>query len=82
MKSIGLEHRGWNFEIAPNDKLNWVANRDWQGITGVACSSKIFPAEGAIVLFHDSHWDKDNKDLLIRVLKLLRSKGYEFKQLQ
>lgn len=78
-ESLGLKHREWDLEFAPNDKLAWVSNKDWQGITGVACSSKIFPPEGAIILFHDSHWD--SKDLLVRILNLLKSKGYDFKRL-
>jgi peptidoglycan/xylan/chitin deacetylase (PgdA/CDA1 family) len=74
---IGLRHVGWDMEFAPNDTFAHVADCDWQGIVGAACSSPHLPAHGDVILIHGFHW-KSRPELLRAILRKLKEKGYCF----
>ena len=74
---IGLRHVAWDVEFAPNDTFAHVADCDWQGIAGAACSSPQLPAHGDVILIHGAHW-KSRPELLRAILRKLKEKGYCF----
>jgi peptidoglycan/xylan/chitin deacetylase (PgdA/CDA1 family) len=74
---LGLSHVGWDMEFAPNGTFAHVADGDWQGIAGAACSSPHLPAQGDVILIHGAHW-KSKPELLRGILRKLKDKGYRF----
>jgi hypothetical protein len=68
---------GWDVEFAPNGIFAHVADCDWQGISGAACSTPHLPAHGDIVLIHGGHW-KNKPQLLRGIVRKLKDKGYRF----
>lgn len=77
VKNLGYKHVAWDYEFAPNGTLGHITEKDWQGVTGVACTFKALPPDKAIVLAHDGHW-AGKIDLLRALLKKLQDSGYVF----
>lgn len=63
---IKLPHVGWNVEFSTNGLMGHLSHRDWQGVSGVACTHSDFPAGNDILLLHDRHWN--GKDALLEAL--------------
>src|SRR5262245_4056047 len=68
IKNIGMKHVSWDFEFAPNGVFGWVPHNNWQGVDGVAASHVGLPQDGAIILFHDRHWQGNHTALLKKLL--------------
>ena len=75
---VGLTHIGWDYEYAPNGTMRHIGHKDWQGISGVACTFDGFPPNNNVVLVHDAHW-AGKMDLLTALLKKLKDNGHSFK---
>lgn len=77
VENLGFKYVGWDVEFAPNGTMPHIDKKDWQGLTGVACTTAGLPADKAIVLAHDHHW-VGKIDLFAAVLKKLADNEYHF----
>jgi peptidoglycan/xylan/chitin deacetylase (PgdA/CDA1 family) len=68
---VHLPHAGWDFEFADNGRMPHVGAADWQGVAGVAATSKQLPRANDILLLHDLHW-KGKGDRLVRLIRKLQ----------
>lgn len=79
-ESFKVPHYGWNFEFAPNGLMGHVANKNWQGIAGLAATYERMPKDGDIILLHDGHW-VGKADILKKLVEKLKNQGYKMKKI-
>lgn len=80
----GLKHVSWTFEFAPNGELpEATPSENWQGIQGVAATFPTFPADKAVILFHDRHWKGTTGTTLLRkIIEKLVSNESKFELIE
>jgi hypothetical protein len=80
VKQLKIPHAGWDFEFADNGRMGHIANRDWQGVTGVSATLPGLPRLDDILLLHDLHW-RGKTNLLAALIKKLKT-GFSFATLE